>query len=476
MNKYFLSTTTHVFLSITIFIACQSARAATTDSVAFTKGHFVVTKSTDASGWIYHCADTAAQTYFEVHQTGGILTKLVACLHGIHYSIINEANGIFKMMPWPNRTAGGKFTDANGVIQNLLATPLMTQTDGLGNAIHGMVSGRPWQVSDVDADSEGVYIHCYFDTQGWPVISGIFGEFRDHTIYRLNGNILIIDAYTENNSSSVFSDCGWGFHPWINAPVLPLEGTQNGTRARCSILMPADSIAIVNSAKIPTGEIQHVASYLNDSLDFNSLKKLSSVNADNFFTGLKPLQDIGFTRSLYIDFGNRVRLQLFGQYPFYPWMVIYTPAGMVCMEHQTEEVNGLNTKQHLISIGTNGTSPRGRVIFAVDDDTTTAYAPITSLHQRVSSHESTMPLPGRVSFSGSRISLCLEKSDVRVSCTVYTLGGKLVAHSEVCFGQPGTYSIDLTNTDMAGRHVAKGIYVATVSAGAFRATGLLARP
>jgi galactose mutarotase-like enzyme len=475
MTNCFLPSAVCVILSLLTLFPCQSSHAATVDSVAFVQGQYVVTKSTDASGWIYHCADTLAQTYFEVCQTGGMLKKFVVSLHGIHYSIINESNGIFKMMPWPNRTAGGKFTDANGVVQNLLATPLMTQTDGLGNAIHGMVSGRPWQVSDVGADSEGVYIRCYFDTQGWPVISGIFGEFRDFTVYHLSGNTLTIDACAQNNSSAVFPDCGWGFHPWINAPVLPLEGAQNGTRARCSILMPADSIAVVNSSKIPTGVVQSVSSYLNDSLDFTSLKKLSTVNADNFFTGLKPLQDIGFTRSLYIDFGNRVRLQLFGQYPFYPWMVIYTPAGMVCMEHQTEEVNGLNTKQHLISIGAKGTSPQGRVIFAVDDDTTTAYAPITASLRQGLSHRS----PARtvsVSFSGSTITMRLERGDALVSCSVYSLDGTLVTRSDLHYERSGTFSIDPISTAMTRRHAARGIYVATVFAGTFRASGLLVRP
>jgi galactose mutarotase-like enzyme len=451
----------------------HSFAATTGDSVAYAQGGYVVTKRADAAGWIYTCADTVAQTYFEVRQTGGMIRKFVVFLHGVHYSLINETNGIPKMMPWPNRTAGGKFTDANGVVRDLLATPLMTQTDGSGNAMHGMVYGRPWQVSEVGSDSEGVFVRCFFDTQGWPVISSLFGEFRDYTVYHLSGNTLIIDAYTHNNSATVFPNCGWGFHPWINAPVLPLEGSQNGTRTRCSLLMPADSIALVTTSKIPTGVIQHVASYQNGYFDFNSLKQLSTVSVDNFFTGLKPLADVPYTRSLLIDFGNMVRLQFLGQNPFYPWMVIYTPSNMVCIEHQTEEVNGLNTKQRLISIPANAVSATGRVIVIADDDTTITYKPVVAARRDHSLHLSTAPRYDAVSFSLEKIIVRIDNCSQPVSVEVYSLAGKLVARFERRYGKAGTYSICWNKTDMTGRRVANGIYSAVVIAGSLHASGKL---
>jgi galactose mutarotase-like enzyme len=422
---------------LSVFGSKNTFAVAAADSVAFAQGDYVVTKRSDANGWIYRCADTAAQTNFEVVQTGGILKKFIVYLHGVHFSVINEANGIPKMMPWPNRTASGKFTDDNGVIQDLLTTPVMTQNDGAGNAIHGMVAGRPWHVAAVGADSEGVYLHCYFDTQGWPIISGIFGEFRDHTVYHLKGSTLIIDAFTQNNSNTVFADCGWGFHPWINAPVLPLEGAQKGSRDRCGILMPADSIAMVTSSKIPTGQIQDVASYQNGYFNFNSLKKLSTVTVDNFFTGLKPLPDRGYTRSLLIDFGNRVRLQMLGQFPFYPWMVMYTPSSMVCIEHQTEEVNGLNTKQRLIRIAANATSQKGRVIVVADDDTTTDYKPVTAISRNVFSDKSINPARGGVSFSSSTAVVRLEKSGTPIAGAIFTPQGRRV--ERICKLSPGVY-------------------------------------
>jgi galactose mutarotase-like enzyme len=474
MKKNFLNIVLLSAFLIVAFSAYKETFAAViADSIAYSQGRYVVTKRSDAAGWIYKCADTVAQTYFEVRQTGGMIRKFVVFLHGVHFSLINETNGIPKMMPWPNRTAGGKFTDANGVAHDLLTTPLMTQNDGAGNAIHGMVSGRPWQVSDVGSDSEGVYVRCYFDTQGWPVISGIFGEFRDYTVYHLRGNTLIIDAYTQNNSAAVFPNCGWGFHPWINAPVLPLEGSQNGTRARCSLLMPADSMALVTTSKIPTGVIQYVVSQRSDSFNFNSLKKLSTVTVDNFFTGLKPLADVPYTRSLLIDFGNRVRLQFLGQYPFYPWMVIYTPSNMVCIEHQTEEVNGLNTKQRLISIPAHAASAKGRVIVIADDDTTITYKPVVAAQRDHYPHKSTVSGKNAVSFSLERITLRFEKFEHPVSIAVYSLEGKLVARFERRYGKAGTYSICWNKTDKSGRHVSNGIYTAVVSAGSFRASGKL---
>jgi galactose mutarotase-like enzyme len=474
MKKSFLYGALLPGLFVFAFSAPHNSFAATTgDSVAYAQGGYVVTKRTDAAGWVYICADTVAQTYFEVRQTGGMIRKFVVFLHGVHYSLINETNGIPKMMPWPNRTAGGKFTDANGAVRDLLTTPLMTQNDGAGNAIHGMVSGRPWQVSNVGSDSEGVFVRCYFDTQGWPVISSLFGEFRDYTVYHLRGNTLIIDAYTQNNSAAVFPNCGWGFHPWINAPILPLEGSQNGSRARCSLLMPADSIALVTTSKIPTGVIQHVASYQSGYFDFNSLKKLSTVNVDNFFTGLKPLADIPYTRSLLIDFGNKVRLQFLGQYPFYPWMVIYTPSNMVCIEHQTEEVNGLNTKLRLISIPAHAASAKGRVIVIADDDTTITYKPVVAAHRDHYPHKSTFSGGDAVFFSLDKITLRLERFEHPVSIEVYSLEGKRVARFERRYGNAGRISICWNKTDMTGRRVANGIYQAVVFAGSFRTSGKL---
>jgi galactose mutarotase-like enzyme len=446
--------------------------AATADSIVFSHGTYVVSKRTDGNGWIYHCADTAGQTYFEVFQTGGMIKKFVAFVHGVHYSVFNESNGMPKMMPWPNRTALGKFTDDSGAVQNLLAAPLMTQSDGLGNAIHGMVSGRPWQVDSAGADSEGVFLRCFFDTQGWPVISGIFGEFRDYTVYHLRANALIIDAYTQNNGDGVFSNCGWGFHPWINAPLVPLEGSQRGSRARCSLLMPADSIAIVNSAKIPTGEMQSVASYQAGYFDFNSLKTLSTVTVDNFFTGLTPLPDIPYTRSLVIDFGNKVRLQVFGQYPFYPWMVIYTPANMVCVEHQTEEVNGLNTKQRLIGIPAHGQSAHGRTMFVADDDTTEVYKPTVALRGISIPLTSMTKGKNQVFFSGSSVRVETGKSVSTVSCAVYTPNGKLVALFSRNFGRGGNHSIFWDKKDSAGRSAVRGAYIAVVKVGPRSAQGM----
>jgi len=461
---------------VATFANRESLRAATADSIAFSQGKYVVAKRSDAGGWIYHCADTASQTYFEVVQTGATLKKFVAFVHGIQYSVINESNGMFKMMPWPNRTAGGKFTDANGVVQNLLATPLMTMSDGLGNAIHGMVSGRQWQVDSVGADSEGVFLRCFFDTQGWPVISGIFGEFRDYTVYHLSKNTLVIDAYAHNNSNNVFTDCGWGFHPYINAPLIPLEGAQKGTNDRCSLLMPADSIALVNTAKIPTGQVQSVASYQSGYFNFNGLKKLSTVTVDNFFTGLTPLADIPFTRSLVIDYGNQVRLQVFGQYPFYPWMVIYTPSNMVCVEHQTEEVNGLNTKQRLISIPAHGQSARGRTYFVADEDTTTAYNPTAALQRNAISATPAIPGENRVFFSGGTVRVEVGNSVQAVSCAVYALDGRLVAILMRQLPRSNTHSISWDRRDFARSCVARGAYVAVVKAEQALAQGVVIVP
>jgi galactose mutarotase-like enzyme len=424
------------------------------DTIVLSQNGYVVTKNADANGWIYKLSDTIAKTYIEVYQKGATIKKFIAYLNGIRYSIYSESNGVPKMMPWPNRTAGGKFTDSNGIVYDLFTQPIMTQNDGAGNAIHGMVSERPWQVAEVGVDFEGVYIKCFFDTQGWPVISGIFGEFRDYSVYHLKGNILIFDAYTENKSNKTFWNCGWGWHPWINAPLVPLDGTQKGTRDRCYLYMPADSIAMVNSTKIPTGEIRDVYSYNNGYFNFNTPKALSSVNVDNFFTGLKPLQGTGYTRTVLIDYGNRVRIQYFGQYPFYPWMVIYTPSNRVCIEHQTEEVNGLNTKQNLISIPPYSLSPKGRVIVVVDSDTV-----FTNNNSWVFAvYKNKVQKKSNVIFIGNNVLLNLKEHYNNVLFEFYSLNGRIIYKYNKIYNA-GTYCLDFSNKTYIEKNIVKGMYI-----------------
>lgn len=351
---------------------------ATADSVVFSQGAFSVSRRNGPDGrWICTLKD-GTTSYAEVHQEGANLRTWVATVDGIPYSVFNDL-GNPKLMPWPNRTKGGRFLDAGGVERNLMVRDgqgrLLTTDDGKGNALHGMVQHRLWTVEEAGADAEGVFLRCYFDTEGFPAISALFGAFRDYTVFRLKGGRLIFDSYTQNKGEQAFRNCGWGWHPWINAPLIPRTGAQKGSRSRCSLLMPARSVALVDGALIPTGENRDVATQEGGRFDFTRMRSLAGQNYDHYFTDLQadPATP-GYTRSVLVDFGNKVRVNYFAQFPFYPWMVIYLPGSpnVICIEHQTEEVNGLNTKRNLINISAGGRSPVGRVMVTVDGDTTLA--------------------------------------------------------------------------------------------------------
>jgi hypothetical protein len=118
-------------------------------------------------------------------------------------------------------------------------------------------------------------------------------------------------------------------------------------------------------------------------------------------------------------------------------MVMYTPSSMVCIEHQTEEVNGLNTKQRLIRIAANATSQKGRVIVVADDDTTTDYKPVTAISRNVFSDKSINPARGGVSFSSSTAVVRLEKSGTPIAGAIFTPQGRRV--ERICKLSPGVY-------------------------------------
>jgi hypothetical protein len=136
-------------------------------------------------------------------------------------------------------------------------------------------------------------------------------------------------------------------------------------------------------------------------------------------------------------------------------------------------VNGLNTKQNLISIPANAESPKGRIIFAADDDTTITYAPLTACRREGLSHKSKFPRQDAVLFSGSRITVCTAKAGVQVFCALYTLDGRLVARNEFHYAGSGTYVIDRIKTRP---HAANAIFAATVTAGNVSVSGLLVVP
>jgi galactose mutarotase-like enzyme len=442
-----------------LFLSTGISAAVSGDSVVFSQGNYTVTKRLDgAKEWVYTLSDKTAGSSAAVYQRGATLKSFIAALHGIGYSLIDNNNGMFKMMPWPNRTAGGKFTDSRNVVQNLF-TPdntgaIMTENTN-GNAIHGMVKARLWSVEETGADSDGVFVRCYFDTDGFPVISAIFGAFRDYSVFRLKGNGLIIDAYVKNKGARIFDNCGWGYHPYFNAPAQPLTGSQKGSKARCSFFMPANQVALVDGGKIPTGVIQSVTTYNNGYYNFHSLRSINNVDLDTYYTGLVADQGKAYTRSVLIDFGNRVRLQTVGAYPLYPWMVIYNPNGSTyfCIEYQTEEVNGLNTKQNLIAIPAGGTGPTARLQFIADDDTT--LAPLSgSIPNR---RGAALAAPDRLDIRGMTVVWQGSGSGALPECAIYDLRGS---------------RLTMLTLNARDRHIATGTWDGKNSAGQLASAGI----
>lgn len=346
------------------------------DLTVFSSGPYKITRRTTNGEWVYTLRDTAMGSLIEIWQRGARLDKFAATVNGIQYDLLWAGGNNWKMMPWPNRTANGRFTDEKGTTYDLLASG-NTENDGVGNAIHGVVKNKMYTDEKYGLDDDGVYILCSYDTYGNSAINNIFGRFKDFSMYHLKGNVLIIDGYVTNLGTDVFENCGWGWHPQYNAPFKPVNSAQLSTKARCWFKMPADSVATVNSKMIPNG-MAYVGTFLSGQLDFRPGKQFAGIFIDHYFTALKPepgLRDqkgSEYVRMALIDRGNKVRVQYFGEYPIQPWITIHTTTTEPFLnpEYQTMEVNGLNTKRNLIRVLPDSTSPKARIYVCADNDTT----------------------------------------------------------------------------------------------------------
>jgi galactose mutarotase-like enzyme len=342
----------------------------------FSKPGYSITQTTNAGGWVYTLIDSAAKSKIEVWQKGGCLNRFNATVNALEYEILLAGGNNWKMMPWPNRTAGGKFT-ADGVTYDLL-NPLITSPNENGtNAIHGVVKDKMYTKDTLGMDSLGLYFRCFYDTEKETTINNVFDRFKDFSVYRLKGNTCIVEGYFQNLSNKVFTNGGWGWHPQFNAPFKPVgaNNPQKSSKDKCVFKMPATKVALVTNM-IPTSYVD-VGTYESGKFDFRAGKAFANLFIEHYYSDLTPEPDLvdaqgtKYVRMALIDNGNKVRVQFFGEYPVQPFITLHTTTTEPFLnpEYQTMDINGLNTRKYLMSVPANQYSPRGRYLIVADGDT-----------------------------------------------------------------------------------------------------------
>jgi len=148
-----------------------------------------------------------------------------------------SGSGIPLLFPFPGRIGGASF-DYDG------RTFSLDPGDGHGNAIHGFVLNRPWNVIERHGSRLVGRFQASVDDPAlldqWPA------DFRITAVYELRGNILTLDLKIENPDQRPLP-FGLGIHPYFRA-----AGVSDSAPDEVRVTVPASSYWELDHL-LPTG-------------------------------------------------------------------------------------------------------------------------------------------------------------------------------------------------------------------------------
>lgn len=230
------------------------------------------------------------------------------------------------LVPWPNRTASASWT-YDGQRERLDVTEPQR-----GNAIHGLVRKRPWDVVSAETDTITLGIDIEAQ-QGWPV------PLRTEVTYRVAEQGLAV-THTVRNIGSQRVPFGLGTHPYLCAG--------NRDNDECVLELPVGQrLPLDPASMIPSGSPQPMS-----ALGGHTVAELRSERPlDDPFTAVTRDGD-GYARyRLVHPDGGGVELwadEAFG------WVQAFTPpefagrTGAVAIEPMTCPPDALNSGTDLV--------------------------------------------------------------------------------------------------------------------------------
>lgn len=155
--------------------------------------------------------------------------------------------GIPILFPWPGRIPGG-LCRWRGRDWRL------PENGESGNAIHGLVIDRPWQVTGMNARESEAVLHCSIaDSDLGENGHGFPFNWRLDVNFTLRSDELVL-RFQVTNCGTDRLPFGLGAHPWFEVPFGP-----EGSAADCLLSVPAGEIWNVDVLREISPEKRHLA-------------------------------------------------------------------------------------------------------------------------------------------------------------------------------------------------------------------------
>lgn len=230
------------------------------------------------------------------------------------------------LVPWPNRTAGGRWS-WNGAEQQLALTEPTA-----GNAIHGLLRHVLYGVGQRSADA--VTLHAVVAPQpGWPVA-------LDTSVRFVVSDAGLTVTHTVRNVGTDAVPFGVGAHPYVRAGDVPTDD--------CTLTLAAASMLPLE-AGLPTGPAVPVSG----DLDLRGGRRLKGMELDHAFGDAVPAAGDTLVRHRLEGDGRGVELWAD---PDFGWVQVFTPddhpgrGRAVAVEPMTCPPDALNSGIGLLTV------------------------------------------------------------------------------------------------------------------------------
>ncbi|MDT7617162.1 MAG: aldose 1-epimerase [Pseudonocardiales bacterium] len=230
------------------------------------------------------------------------------------------------LVPWPNRTARGRWT-WNGTEQQLaLSEP------AAGNAIHGLLRHVLYRAGERSADA--ITLHAVVPPQpGWPMALDTSVRFA------VGGDGLTV-THTVRNVGTAAVPFGVGAHPYLRAGDTPTDD--------CVLTLAAAS-SLPLEGGLPTGSAVPVSG----ELDLRGGRRLAGMELDHAFGACTPVDGDTLVRHRLEGAGGGVELWAD---PDFGWVQVFTPddhpgrGRAVAVEPMTCPPDALNSGTGLLTV------------------------------------------------------------------------------------------------------------------------------